>query len=58
MLVTDDVVVLEGSQDADFIEGVLYLLFGQVSQLDLLKGIDFLVGESFHLVHGRVRSLS
>ena len=51
-------VVLDGGKDADFVEGVLDLFFGEVGQFDFFEGVDLMVFEALDLVDDGVGALA
>ena len=56
--VADDVVVFDGGKDADFVEGVLDLFFGEIGEFDLFEGVDLVVFEALDLVDSGVCALA
>lgn len=58
LLVCDDVGVAYGCQKSGFVDCALYLLEGQILQLDLLEGIEAVVFDAFDFVDCGVGALA
>lgn len=54
LLVPDDVIILDGSQDAHLVESILDFLVRQVRQLHLFQRVNLLIAFSHHLEHRRI----
>lgn len=58
LIVRTNATVLDGGQDADFIECVLFLLLGELAELDLFQSVGLVVRVPPHQVHTAVGALS
>ncbi len=58
MLVAHDVGAFDGGKDADFVEGVLLLFFGEVVHFDFFESVDLGVHDSLDLVDAGVGALA
>lgn len=56
--VSDDVVVLNGGQNSDFVKGILYLFFWEVGELDFFEGVNLVVFLTLYFVNGWVCALT
>lgn len=52
LLVCDDVWVVNGSQNSNLVDSILFLLFREFTHFNLLHGIKGTIGYSFDLVDG------
>ena len=57
-LVADDVCVVDGGEDADFVDGVLLLLIGQIFQGDHFECVELPIGDALHFEHFAVGAVA
>ena len=57
-LVAYYIFILQTCQDPDLVESIFNFFFGEVGKFHLLEGVRLLVGESFHLEHDGICSLT